>query len=57
MINANVVPPDAIYDWSRREMGKVGGQSKIPHIDPTPEGEMIRSLATFVSSHFHKDRV
>ena len=49
--------PDAIYEWSRRVRGKVGGQSKIPHIDPTPDGEMIRSLATYVSSNINKDRV
>lgn len=42
--------PDAIYDWSRQVRGKVGGQSKIPHVDPTPDGEMIRSLAAFVDS-------
>jgi hypothetical protein len=36
-----------IYAWSREIRGKLGGQSKIPHIDPTPDGEMIRSLLEF----------
>lgn len=42
-----VVAKDAIYDWSRDIRHKVGGQSKIPHIDPTVAGEMISSLLTF----------
>ena len=41
------VAEDAIYRWSREVRGKLGGQSKIPHIDPTPEGELVRSLAAF----------
>lgn len=36
-----------IYSWSKEIRGKLGGQSKIPHIDPTPDGEMIRSLVEF----------
>lgn len=36
-----------IYRWSREVRGKLGGQTKIPHIDPTVDGEMIRSLAEF----------
>lgn len=36
---------ERIYRWSRDERGKLGGQSKIPHIDPTVRGELIASLA------------
>ncbi|WP_298273342.1 GH3 auxin-responsive promoter family protein [Geobacter sp.] len=36
-----------IYHWSKEARGKLGGQSKIPHIDPTADGELIRSLASF----------
>jgi hypothetical protein len=42
-----VVTKDAIYDWSRDVRQKLGGQTKIPHIDPTVAGEMISSLLTF----------
>jgi hypothetical protein len=42
-----VVPEDAIYRWSKEVRGKLGGQSKIPHIDPTLEGELAASLVTF----------
>lgn len=38
---------DTIYRWSREVRGKLGGQSKIPHIDPTLEGELVGSLAEF----------
>ncbi|MBI1920593.1 MAG: GH3 auxin-responsive promoter family protein [Geobacter sp.] len=38
---------DAIYRWSKEVRGKLGGQSKIPHIDPTVDGEMIASLVYF----------
>ena len=38
------VGKDDIYNWSRKIRGKLGGQSKIPHIDPTVDGEMVRSL-------------
>lgn len=36
-----------IYHWSKEVRGKLGGQSKIPHIDPTIDGEMIASLLRF----------
>ena len=36
-----------IYQWSKEVRGKLGGQSKIPHIDPTIDGEMIASLLRF----------
>lgn len=36
-----------IYGWSRSERGKLGGQSKIPHIDPTMTGEMVGSLLAY----------
>jgi hypothetical protein len=36
-----------IYRWSKEVRGKLGGQSKIPHIDPTLEGELVASLARF----------
>ena len=36
-----------IYRWSKEVRGKLGGQSKIPHIDPTVDGEMIRSLLRY----------
>ncbi len=42
-----VVPAEAIYSWSREVRGKIGGQSKIPHIDPTLRGDMVQDLATF----------
>jgi hypothetical protein len=41
------VDEDTIYRWSKEVRGKLGGQSKIPHIDPTVDGEMIRSLLRF----------
>ena len=40
-----------IYSWSKEIRGKLGGQSKIPHIDPTPDGEMIRSLVEFAEKY------
>ena len=42
-----IVAEDEIYRWSKEVRGKLGGQSKIPHIDPTLEGELVASLATF----------
>jgi GH3 auxin-responsive promoter len=42
-----LVPEDGIYRWSQAERGKLGGQSKIPHIDPTPDSSMIASLRQF----------
>lgn len=44
------VPEDGIYQWSQAERGKLGGQTKIPHIDPTPDSSMIASLYDF---HIH----
>lgn len=44
-----VVPEDRIYRWSKEVRGKLGGQSKIPHIDPTLEGELVASLAAYRS--------
>jgi hypothetical protein len=43
-----LIPEDGIYTWSQSERGKLGGQTKIPHIDPTPDSSMIASLC-----HFH----
>lgn len=42
-----LAPEDGIYRWSQLERGKLGGQSKIPHIDPTPDSAMIASLRSF----------
>jgi GH3 auxin-responsive promoter len=42
------VDEGAIYRWSKEVRGKLGGQSKIPHIDPTLDGEMIQSLLRFI---------
>ncbi len=49
-----IAPPEVIaadegliYRWSKEVRGKLGGQTKIPHIDPTIDGEMIGSLARF----------
>ena len=39
------VSEEAIYDWSRLVRGKLGGQCKIPHVDPTMEGDLVKSLA------------
>jgi hypothetical protein len=36
-----------IYRWSKDVRGKLGGQSKIPHIDPTIDGNLIQSLAEY----------
>jgi len=41
------VPPDLIYEWSGTVRGKLGGQTKIPHIDPTPDGSMVMSLREY----------
>ena len=41
------VPEDGIYQWSQAERGKLGGQTKIPHIDPTLDSSMISSLCNF----------
>jgi hypothetical protein len=42
------VSEETIYRWSKEVRGKLGGQSKIPHIDPTVDGEMVRSLIRFI---------
>lgn len=42
-----LVQQQTIYDWSREVRGKLGGQSKIPHIDPTLTGELVQSLAAY----------
>jgi hypothetical protein len=41
------VGKDVIYNWSGQVRGKLGGQSKIPHIDPTVDGEMVKSLLRY----------
>jgi hypothetical protein len=41
------VSEELIYRWSKEVRGKLGGQSKIPHIDPTLDGEMVQSLLRF----------
>ncbi len=46
-----VLPPDRIYDWSRSVRNRLGGQAKIPHIDPTPDSFLTTSLESF-----HKSR-
>ena len=47
MPDVMLVAEDCIYQWSQTERGKLGGQSKIPHIDPTPDSSMIVSLRQF----------
>jgi hypothetical protein len=42
-----LVDEDGIYQWSQTERGKLGGQTKIPHIDPTPDSSMIESLIRY----------
>lgn len=44
-----MVPENLIYEWSRSVRGKLGGQSKIPHIDPTPDASMLASLRGFIA--------
>jgi hypothetical protein len=49
-IGAPVVVPvgeELIYRWSKEVRGKLGGQSKIPHIDPTLEGSLVKSLVEY----------
>lgn len=45
--NVLLVPEDGIYRWSQEERGKLGGQTKIPHIDPTPDSSLISGLLNF----------
>lgn len=47
------VPADGIYQWSQAERGKLGGQSKIPHIDPHPDSSMIQSLIRYSAAENH----
>ena len=42
-----LIPENGIYRWSQVERGKLGGQTKIPHIDPTIDSSMIASLQEF----------
>jgi hypothetical protein len=42
-----LVPEEGIYHWSQAQRGKLGGQTKIPHIDPTPDSSMIAGLREF----------
>jgi hypothetical protein len=44
------VGEEVIYRWSKLVRGKLGGQSKIPHIDPTMDGEMMQSLLRFIGT-------
>jgi GH3 auxin-responsive promoter len=39
-----------IYRWSAEVRGRLGGQSKIPHIDPTLSGELVESLTAYLSA-------
>ena len=41
------VAEELIYRWSKEVRGKLGGQSKIPHVDPTLEGELVQSLVAY----------
>ena len=43
-----LAPEEMIYEWSKTVRGKLGGQSKMPHIDPTQDSSMITSLRGFV---------
>jgi len=42
-----MIPEDGIYRWSKEMRGKLGGQTKIPHIDPTQDSSMISRLFQF----------
>lgn len=42
-----LVDEGLIYRWSKEVRGKLGGQSKIPHVDPTACGELVASLVEF----------
>jgi hypothetical protein len=44
-----IVDEGLIYSWSKDLRGKLGGQSKIPHIDPTPDGEMVHAIVTYAA--------
>lgn len=49
-----LVDEQLIYDWSREVRGKLGGQSKIPHIDPTLTGELVSSLADYAGRNSYQ---
>jgi len=49
-----VVNEQLIYDWSQQVRGKLGGQSKIPHIDPTLQGDLIASLTAFADHNSYQ---
>ena len=49
-----LVAEQQIYDWSAQVRGKLGGQSKIPHIDPTLTGELVQSLSAYVCNNSHQ---
>lgn len=49
-----LVSEQQIYDWSAEVRGKLGGQSKIPHIDPTLTGELVASLAGFTECNSYE---
>lgn len=42
-----LVEEQLIYDWSREVRGKLGGQTKVPHIDPTLTGELVASISAY----------
>lgn len=46
-----LVSEQQIYDWSAEVRGKLGGQSKIPHIDPTLTGELVKSLSGYACNN------
>jgi hypothetical protein len=50
------VAEELIYRWSKEVRGKLGGQSKIPHVDPTLEGELVRSLVEFAGAGYLLER-
>ena len=41
------VGEEYIYSWSKEARGKLGGQSKIPHIDPTMGGDLVKDLVEY----------
>ena len=45
-----MVPENLIYEWARAVRGKLGGQSKIPHIDPTADASMLTSIKGFIAA-------
>jgi len=49
-----LVDEQMIYVWSQEVRGKLGGQSKIPHIDPTLSGELVQSLTRYTESNSYQ---